>query len=111
MRRLGIGRRGGELRGTEAGMEVILIDDDRVFCVGVFIESVGKEDPRAEVHVASPEVAEFRAAEAHVLEPFCGGLLLGDDLGVLRRVPSMGGMTWSRVSLIGVCDLGIEVDL
>ena len=74
--------------GPMRGMEVILIDDDGIFCVGMLVESVGKQDPCAEIHVAAPECAEFFAAEALELEPFCGGLLLRDhqsDLAAFLR--------------------------
>ena len=66
-------------------MVVILVDDERVFCVGMFIESVGEQDPCAQIHIASPEGAELFAAESLELEPLCGGLLLRDHLRVFGR--------------------------
>ena len=56
----------------EAGVEVILIDDERIVGVGVLVEAVGEQDPGAEVDVAAPEFAELFAAEADVLEPLGG---------------------------------------
>ena len=46
---------GGEGAGPMPAVEVILIDDEGIFGVGVFVEAVGQQDPGAEVDVAAPE--------------------------------------------------------
>ncbi len=51
----------GEAEG--AFVEVILVDDEGVVGVGVFVEAGGEHEPGAEVHVASVEAAELVAAE------------------------------------------------
>ncbi len=89
---------------------MILVDDDGIFRFGVLVESVGKQNPSAEVHVATPESAELFATEPLELEPFCRGLLLCNNHRILRR--SFNGRNdLVERELDGILRLGIEVDL
>ena len=90
----------------------------------MLFESVGKQDPCAEIDIAAPEGAEFFAAEAFEFEPLCSGLLLRDDHRVLRcsfdgrddLVESESDRSlrfWIEVDLlrlvVGVSGLGVPV--
>ena len=54
--------------------------------VGVGVEAVGQQDPRAQKHVLSPEPAQHVALEAHELEPLLIGRALRQHLRVAVRV-------------------------
>ena len=89
---------------------MILVDDHRELCIGVFVEAVGQQDPCAQVHIAAPELAERIAFEAHVLEPFCRR-----TLGRNHHRVAVGALN-GRHDLVereldGVSRFGIEVNL
>ena len=59
-----------------AFVKVVLIDDEGVVGVRVFVEAGGEDEPGAEVHVAAVEAAELVAAEPD--EPkVAGGIGIG----------------------------------
>ena len=89
---------------------MILIDNQRIVGVGMFVEAIGKQNPGAEVYLLTPELAQHIALEAHVLEPFCGWFSLGDHFRVQVRAGDRGNYLVERELDRRMC-MGIEVEL
>ena len=53
---------------AEVAREVAVIDDERIACVGMSIESLREQDMRAQVHVAAPELREPLATQPHMFD-------------------------------------------
>ena len=61
-----IGRRLAEA--AEGVREMAVIDHERIARIRMRVEAVGQKDVRAQVHVTTPELREFLAAHADVLD-------------------------------------------